>query len=59
MFLGILNKPSILLEKFKILFGTFINTWVVFGSAWLKINFRFDDMIKTLLVIPCFYSCLF
>ena len=59
MFLGILNQPSILLEKFKILFGTFINTWVVFGSAWLKINFRFDDMIKTLLVIPCFYSCLF
>ena len=59
LFLIILFQPTILLKLSEILCSAFIDAWIILRSTRFKIDFRFDDMIKTLLVITGFGTSLF
>ena len=54
LFLIILLQPAVFLELFEVLCCAFVNARVILRSTWLEVDFRFDDMIKTLLVIASF-----
>ena len=55
----VLTKPTLLLEHLEVSSCLLVNAWVVLACARLEVDFRLDDMIKTLLVIACLCSCLF
>ena len=59
LFLIILFQPTILLKLSEILSSTFIDSWIILRSTRFKIDFRFDNMIKTLLVVTSFGTSLF
>ena len=57
LFLIILFQPAILLELSEVLCSAFIHSWIVLRSSWFEIDFRFNNMIKALLVIACLGTC--
>ena len=59
LFLIILFQPTILLKLSEILSSAFIDSWIILRSTRFKIDFRFDNMIKTLLVVTSFGTSLF
>ena len=54
LLLVILLQPSFVLELLEVLGSTLIDTRIVLRRAWLKVDFRFDDMIKALFVVASF-----
>ena len=59
LFLIILFQPTVLLKLSEILSSAFIDSWIILRSTRFKIDFRFDNMIKTLLVVISFGTSLF
>jgi hypothetical protein len=55
---AVLLEPTLLLELGKLLDGNVIDLGVMLVADRVKIDFRFDDMIKRLLVTLALLKCL-
>ena len=55
----ILHQPTLVLELLEVLSCLLIHLWVVLRSAYGKVDFGFDDVIQTFLVVASFSASLF
>ena len=53
----ILTQPTFLLEHLEVSGSFLVYTRIILACTWFKVNFRLDNMIKTLLVITSLSSC--
>ena len=57
--LVVLYKPTFLLEFTEVVSSLLVDTRVVLACTRLEVDFGLDDMVKTHLVVACFYTGFF
>ena len=59
LLLVVLYQPSLVLEHLEVFSSLLIHARVILAGTGLEVDFRFDDTIKTLLVVAGLLACLF